>query len=589
MFGLNRVWLLSFLILFCLLMLFPFSIHAQATDGSIATASSDFVDIDVEHIVQIRDGGLIFINDTFKLFTRSDQKANPLNNFLMGFPFKYGSHLDYCIAFDTANPEKQYKVVTDIGLGKIGFYGINVTFPQPIDVGNGRSHNFSVVSVFSNLVVSVAENEFNVDIPLQPSLTRNASKCDITIKLPNDTNYLNSTFNYRYFQQVFSHTVSPLVEFAHKPGLLNFESEIRFLIVDVEVDYKMMLDQWGHILFSESYSIKNRSDKELPRVDLPLSQGAHTVSVKDTIGDLSVFVEKGNATTQTNATITFRKPLEKDEKSDFTVFYTIPRVWYVKQLDWRSFNLTFTMPESSSWIVKRSMVTISLPEGAKYIRFDPFSSQETVDRVQKGVFKQKVTMLFYNTTPLQHLSFSFIYDHLLFWSSFRPTLWIGTLIFSVSIIAFLWRTPKPSIPLVSIPLEKLESFVSSYEEKRGILSDLESLEQRIKKGKIPRRRYKVRKRMLEGRLSSLSRDLAINGEIIRKFGFQYAKIIRQIEVAETELEGTKTDLRRIELRYRRGEISVSAYRKLIGDSNQRRDRAKTSIDEVLLRLRGGIP
>jgi len=98
----------------------------------------------------------------------------------------------------------------------------------------------------------------------------------------------------------------------------------------------------------------------------------------------------------------------------------------------------------------------------------------------------------------------------------------------------------------------------------------------------------VRKRMLEGRLSTLSRDLTNLREKIRKGGPRYTDIMRQIEVAETMLEGVETDIRRVEARYRRGEISKGAYGKILEEYHRRRERAITTIDGVLLRLREEI-
>jgi len=54
------------------------------------------------------------------------------------------------------------------------------------------------------------------------------------------------------------------------------------------------------------------------------------------------------------------------------------------------------------------------------------------------------------------------------------------------------------------------------------------------------------------------------------------------------LEGVETDIRRVEARYRHGEISKGAYGRLLQEYHRRRERAKTAIDEVLLRLREEI-
>jgi len=94
--------------------------------------------------------------------------------------------------------------------------------------------------------------------------------------------------------------------------------------------------------------------------------------------------------------------------------------------------------------------------------------------------------------------------------------------------------------------------------------------------------------MLEGRLSTLSRDLSDLREKIRAAGPKYSNIMRQIEVAETMLEGVEADIRRVEARYRRGEISKGAYGRLLDEYHRRREKAKTTIDGVLLRLREEI-
>jgi hypothetical protein len=166
---------------------------------------------------------------------------------------------------------------------------------------------------------------------------------------------------------------------------------------------------------------------------------------------------------------------------------------------------------------------------------------------------------------------------------------MGVLVIIGCAIALLWQAPKPPpVPVVLVPPEDLRSFVEAYEGKTRILLELESMEEKLRKGRIPRGRYKVRKKMLEGRLSTLSRDLTDLREKIRAAGGRYANIMRQIEVAETMLEGVETDIRRVEARYRRGEISKGAYGRLLQEYYRRRERALTTIDEVLLRLKEEI-
>jgi hypothetical protein len=65
-------------------------------------------------------------------------------------------------------------------------------------------------------------------------------------------------------------------------------------------------------------------------------------------------------------------------------------------------------------------------------------------------------------------------------------------------------------------------------------------------------------------------------------------MMRRIEIAEAELEGIEAGIRHTEARYRRGEISTAAYHRLLEDYYRRRERARTTIDGVLIRLKEEI-
>ena len=91
--------------------------------------------------------------------------------------------------------------------------------------------------------------------------------------------------------------------------------------------------------------------------------------------------------------------------------------------------------------------------------------------------------------------------------------------------------------------------------------------------------------MLDGRLSTVSRNLSTLSEKIRSAGSKYANMMRQIEVAEANLEGAERDMQRVQTRYRRGEVSKGAYGKLLEEYKSRIEEAEATIDGVLLRLR----
>jgi len=570
--------LLAFALLFFALA--PTYANASVINVKTASSSADVQVNQVNHSIQIQDGGLVIINDTLEL---AGENGVLLQNFSLGFPFEYGFNLDYCFAYNASDPNALLKVELDVGLGgRIGFYGVNVIFPDSgVNIGNGGSYNLTVVFVFSNLVSPETETSFNVTFPLYPSLTQNASLCSVTVLLPRDATYEDSSF----YEKGLDFNITMLDSFQYEPAWLTFSMPANtFPLINVnEIEREIKLDQWGGIHLSDSYHITNKG-YDIGSIRVILPKGASDVSARDEVGPISVILQKGNAAA-TNATITFRAALEKDEAGKLTVTYSLPWKKYVNQYNWCDYNLTFTFFEQFNWTIRKLTVSITLPEGAE------FQSSKSVDpqSIEKSVFQETLAFAFFNVTPFHDLNFNLAYGYLVFWASFRPTLWMGVLVIVVCAIALLWRVPKPpSVPIVPVPPEDLRSFVEAYEGKTGILLELESMEQQLRKGRIPRRRYKVRKKMLEGRLSTLSRDLTNLREKIRTAGPRYADIMRQIEMAETMLEGVETDIRRVEARYRRGEISKGAYSKLLEDYYRRRGRAKTTIDGVLLRLREEI-
>jgi chromosome segregation ATPase len=163
-----------------------------------------------------------------------------------------------------------------------------------------------------------------------------------------------------------------------------------------------------------------------------------------------------------------------------------------------------------------------------------------------------------------------------------------------SVVVIVWqRTKAPTgaaLPakISTMRPEHTRSFVESYEEKMKLIFEVDSLETRVRKGRIPRRRYKVQKKTLEMRLNTLSRNLGEVKERMRSAGGHYADLMRQLEVAETEINEAEANVRSIEARYGRGEISLETYRKLLSDYQRRKEKAETTINGILLRLREEI-
>jgi len=263
-----------------------------------------------------------------------------------------------------------------------------------------------------------------------------------------------------------------------------------------------------------------------------------------------------------------------------------------------NFNVTFPLFLHVNYYIESASVTFVLPEGARISSFETTLTGSAYN-VARGVFQETLTIdrrgisYLENVLPSENV-LRIVYEYNPLWLSFRPTLWMWALAIVGCTVAIVWKRPKApagvAVPVVGMRLrpEYIKSFIDAHEEKKKIIFDIESLENRVRKGKIPRRRYKVQRKTLETRLSTLSRNLTEFKEKMRAAGGQYVELMQQLEIAETEINEVEANIKSIESRHSRGELSLEAHRKLLSDYQRRKERADTTINGILLRLREEI-
>jgi hypothetical protein len=343
-----------------------------------------------------------------------------------------------------------------------------------------------------------------------------------------------------------------------------------------EIEREIILDQSGSICVTNAYHITNLGFRA-ETVELGFPEDAYDFEVRDEMGTVETSTENNTMT------VTLRRVLETNETESLYLIYHLPWSNHISQKDGVDYTLNFTFYEQFNSTIGKLTVAITLPKGAKSQSSTPLDPVS----IKKSDLQETMSFTFSDVTPSDNLNFEINYEYNVFWGSFYPTIWVGILAVAASAVFLFWGTPKTisAVHTIQAPPKDLRSFVDAYEEKMRIRSELESLEERLRKGKIPRRRFKVRKKMLDSRLSTVSRTLSSLRETIRAAGSQYANMMRQIEVAETNLEGAERDIQRVKKRYRRGEVSKGAYRKLEEEYQSRIEEAEATIDGVLLRLR----
>ena len=538
----------------------------------VKAESTDYNIEKVNHAIEVMYNGYIFINDTIQI------NGTAPNGFLIGFPYKYGSHILRCVAY---NATDVFPVSLNVPLeNRIGFYGVKINFIQ------GTPQAFTIASVLSNsLLMQNAYNmsQYTLDFPAYPSLTKNAANCNVSILLPEESEYISGTVgNFTYWRE-------SLPAFTYSPADVTFSvTGDRVQMADItKLKREIKISGTGEIEGSDTYVVTNKASQEISSIEIILPQNASNRSAHDQLGR-KMEIDPSEITNR--YTVSFASPVETEKTTGFTVKYCLPSEEYIEQKEPKNFDLTFPLFQNLNYYINQSSVTFVLPEGAKILSFENFSVVDSYG-VARDVFQEKLTINKQDVFSLDSFSIGITYEYNLLWLSFRPTLWIWALATVGCAIAVVWKRPKAPIPVtvpkvaVRLRSKDVKSFVDAYERKRKIVLEMESLKTRARKGKIPRRRYKVQRKTLETRLNTLSRNLTDLKEKMQAAGGRYRDLMSRLEVAETEISEVEANIESIEARHRRGELSLGAYRKLRVDYERTKDKAETTINEILIRLR----
>jgi hypothetical protein len=559
------------LLVFITVMFLSFSFNIKTVNAQ-AGYSIDHVN----HAIEIMYNGYVNLNDTVTLTGQTP------NSFLIGFPQKYGPYVLEATAF---NNSSFFEVSLDESLeNHVGFYAVKVTFPF------GAPQEFTVSFVLSNsLIQQDASNTslYTLDFPAYPSLTEVTAICNVSFALPSAVSFVSGTVSG------LAYGTENLQAFTYSPASLTVlvpNNQIQLVNVD-QLQRQVSVNEFGEVDATDSYVITNVAFTTLSIFEFTLPPNATQPVAEDQFGrtmatptltSMNLNRYKVNLTLQVETTVSTR----------FSVKYVLPS-YLLTQSSGSNFNLALPFFQNIDYYVAQASVTFTLPEGATVLNPPSNLTSSTYD-VARSVFQEQVTVNMQGVTHLDNVSFGVEYGYNPLWLSFRPTLWIWFVSIVGCAVLLVWRRPKaealavaPS-PALRLRPESLRSFVDMYEEKMKIMLEMDTMEVSVRKGRIPRRRYKVRRKMLETRLSTLSRSLEETREKMRGAGSHYVDLMRQLEIAETDIKEAETNIRSIEVRHNRGEISLEAYRKLLADYEGRKEDAETTINGILIRLREEI-
>lgn len=532
--------------------------------------------VELRHTIQVTRGGLIIVNDTISLHNAD---VEPITSFSIGFHKDFAKNLDNATAFTPLGKQ------LTIGEGDVdnehNIYWMDLSFQEPIR--QNQDFGFSAVFAFSKLI-NYTDFEpilFTALIPQYPALTTEAASCTVEIKLPDEATFFESSWG-----NSTSYVKRPLEENSNQTGSVTFAGTLQYMEFTV-ARRNIVIDSWGNILSYDYYEIRNIGVYDVYGLSFTLPSNAEEVIAYDAYGPLTTEIEETSG--KESVFVTFRYPLRGEYDSvpfhdsySCTIHYNLKRSEYVTQTTpLSSYQIELEAFSCPDWTITSLETKITFPEGAEYTQASPSPERTSQDHIT-----QSITYTTNNLTQNNRYYLSINYEYNVFWSAFRPTLWIGIATITMGGIAFLrkGKKAKPS-PAPSKDTELVMRCIEVCNERMGLWIELENLEKDFENRRIRRKDFNRRRRIFIQRITSLNKEVSNYESGVSRMGANYAELITKLREAAAEVRTMHSEINRLKNQLRRGKLSKNAYRKQREPYDKRVQRAKAVIEEVIIDLR----
>ncbi|TRO48092.1 hypothetical protein E2P60_01755, partial [Candidatus Bathyarchaeota archaeon] len=240
----------------------------------IVSAQDSYTIQRVDHEIEILYSGHVVIRDTIQL------SGQLTGDFLMGFPYKYGSYVLKGMVYDVNS--NVFPVSLGVDLAELtGFYGAKVSFPQ------GAPQVFTVVFVLSNSLLSqdLDADVFTLDFPAYPSFTQEVERCNVAIILPDAPVTMKVTKEDGEVSAT-SFVKENLPMFTYSTAVANFSlsSGSIQVITLKELSRQIRINPVGDILVFDSYRVTNNGASSLLSLKIGLPLDASNIVARDEFG-----------------------------------------------------------------------------------------------------------------------------------------------------------------------------------------------------------------------------------------------------------------------------------------------------------------
>ena len=566
------------LLVFVLFIVLVAGIIAPLRASSTSGANSPLT-INVLRTATTGPFGVTHISDDF---TVTNNGTVPVSSLDFGFLRIY-QHLFYYV---DGKDNLGRSLVIDTNINSTSdFYWLRVHFAQ--DLNFNRTYKFTVTSVFNYLIQPVGTG-FEYNFTAAPVLTQDARVANVTflasqdssfVQIPNST-YVSARVNgFPALINAYKPWKAYSKEFFYAP----FRSVTQQLLGVYYAERDIIIGHGGTLGVKDSYALYNPSIA-LSSLTLTLPEGANNVMAYDVVGTLWASPQNPGAPYQVTVSPrygTFRG----NELFNFTLTYDLPSSQYLKQTSWwGGYNLTLSLfNDNEDLLIPSLTVRIITPNGliAGSLKLPAQSPVTPPFNVSQDY--RKITLR--DVTSLNNVTFGFAFNYLTFLSAVQILPWIFVLecfVFAAVIVNKYRRGPELAVP---VPVERLREFVSLYDERIALSRELLTMEEDVNRGSLVKHEFRRRSKVIEIRLDEINKSLMEVKTELRVVSPHYDELIRAIDRAEAEAEGSRASLSQVRGQYRAGKITRETFDTVINGITKRIDRAEETVETILITLR----
>ena len=520
--------------------------------------------IDVHRDVEIRNGGVVFVNDTFTI------SANPNEEFAIS-EFWTGAQEFYIHERRSfyIQDDNRWDPVSFEEESMDGFDGYLISLPTPVTLGDGVNLRLKSSYLYVNRV-SAKSNRYQARLPVYPALIYNISSVKAHITFPLDAEFydvisdLNFTDLVSEDQWVLDHESVDVQPFSNLNVTLEYvPSPDEEYLVDCQNFNRHITIGRGVLTVEDSYDIINTGSL-IPTFHMKLPSEATDFKGRDNVGPLEGFVMQfEEESDQLDAYIGFRYRLRTYDRLTFTLSYKVPSSSYISKDGGKSL-LTYPSGEFPFYI-REMRATVTVPD----VETLPFDFGASLPSERRDIVAE--------FTPT------------MFTSDLRPyVILIVTIGALGSVYIFRRRKPVEELKPTVVESEGLTEYIAGQVRRVRLLRDLDGLDNDVDSGEIKREEYDQRAGEINRLLRELTDSMRRLGRRLLEEDPELVDRLRQVQSADTELERVSGDLRNLEVRLRARRVSRRDYERRKRDRLNRRRQAINRIEQAVRSLQENI-